>query len=422
MRVLLLAPILAAAACGPSGPRAASAGTAGLETVFDSTADTVIARVQGEVPERTLRTLVEELRIAPVADDTSLFTEVFEFDVDRAGRFWVFDQPTKTLFLFGPDGALLRRIGRQGAGPGEFNGSSGMVALGDSGLAVWDSQNARISFFSAAGDLLNSWRTPSGFSTSDGLVTDRSGTLFLKRPVTDPREGEILGRMGLVRLGPDGSFADSLVPPDLPVARESYLAVSPDGRGRSSTSTSFAPNYHWTWHPDGYFVVGHGGRYEILITPPAGKPVRIARALAPVGLLPEERTEERERITYNLRRTDPDWSWSGPEIPETKAPLQRLQVTRDGRIWAAVATASERIPAAELAVPRDPKAPVAHYRAAQSVYEVFSPGGTFLGRVVFPRRTRLVEADGDQVWALQRDADDLPILARLRIDPALPAR
>ena len=41
----------------------------------------------------------------------------------------------------------------------------------------------------------------------------------MKRPVTPPREGEILGRMGLVRLKDGGAFADSSAAPDLIVPR-----------------------------------------------------------------------------------------------------------------------------------------------------------------------------------------------------------
>lgn len=416
-------PLVLFATVSCQADRPADAGAGGLATRIDSTADSVFARTSGAPPVSSVRALIAEVRIAPTADDTSLFTEVSEVDIDAAGRFWVFDRPSSSLFLFDAAGRLLRRIGRRGGGPGEFGSSSGMVALPDTGLAVWDPGNGRISFFDATGSFRTSWLTPTGFNTSNGLVADRGGGLYLRRPVTPPREGEILGRMGLVRLSTTGEFADSLAPPDIDVPREVYVASRKQGKNnfsQSSTSSSYAPTYHWAWHPSGHFVVAHGGRFEIISTPASagGRPLVIRRELPPVEIPSAERDEEQASITYNLRRTDPGWTWSGPALPTTKAPLLGITVTRDGRIWARIAAPSERIPDDEVTPSNDPKAPVGHYRTPV-VYEVFGEDGRFLGRVDCRCRMTLVESDGDRVWAIVRDELDLPAVVRFRIDPGL---
>jgi hypothetical protein len=197
------------AACG-AADAAGDRGT--LATVIDSTADTVRATIDGDLPADAVRHLVTEVAIAPGIDDTTLFTNVFEFDVDRSGRFWVFDAGSSSIFLFGPDGALIKRIGREGAGPGEFQQNGGMVVRADNGIAQWDSRNSRISFLDSTGTFLTSWPLPGGFSTSNGLVTDASGALYLRRPVTDPRDGEILGRMYILLFN---SSANATWPNDL---------------------------------------------------------------------------------------------------------------------------------------------------------------------------------------------------------------
>ena len=393
-------------------------GSSGLVTAFDSTADTITARVEGQVPVPGLRTLEIVMRIAPAPDDTSLFADFNDFEVDAARRIWIYDYRDRRIFLFDSAGTLVRRIGRKGQGPGEFEQGNGMVALADTGIAFLDSRNARISFFAANGDFRSSFPVPSGFSTSDGLISDRSHTLYLRRPVTPPRQGEILGRMGLVRLGPDGTFSDSLLPPDLPVPRDTYIAVSQDGNSRSSTSSSHAPNYFWAWHPDGYFVAGHGGNYEIVLARNDAKPILIRRTAPSVALDAEERSGEQESITWNMRRTQPSWSWVGPDIPATKAPLVGITVARDGNIWARVAVPSERIPSAELA-PRQENGPPVNKFRSRATYEVFAPDGTFLGRVPMPPRTSMLQADGEYLWAITRDDDDLPSVVRFRIVPAL---
>ena len=411
LRPALMAAVVLLAACGGDGGKG-SVDPAGLVTVIDSTADTVSASTAGDVPAAAVRTLVQEMAIAPGLDDTTLFTDVRELRVDGQGRMWVYDPGPKQILLFSPTGTLLKRIGRSGAGPGEFASDGGMAVLGDSGLAIWDSQNARITFIDSSGTYTHSWPTPGGFNTSAGLITDRTGALFMKRPVTPPREGEILGRMGLVRLKDGGAFADSSAAPDLIVPRESYVASSKGNT--SSTSSNYAPQYYWAWHPQGYFLAADGGKYEIIVARNNAKPLVIRRSPGPVPVAEEERDIEKAGITHNMRNVEPGWSWRGPALPSNKAPMMGLSVARDGRIWVKVAVASEEIPEAERSEPEDSLAPVIKHRTP-TVYEVFEPTGRFLGRVAFPPRARFAEAEGDLVWAIVRDADDVPAVVRFKV-------
>lgn len=119
--------LLVAALVSCRGTESAPVAAAGLRTVFDSTGDTVLARVDGDVPAGAIRTLVEVSRIAPSVDDTSLFGEVADLEVDAARRTWVYDFQGRRLFLFDSTGALVRRIGREGSGPGEFAQGNGLV-------------------------------------------------------------------------------------------------------------------------------------------------------------------------------------------------------------------------------------------------------------------------------------------------------
>src|SRR5690606_34714654 len=216
------------------------------------------------------------------------------------------------------DGQLVRQVGRQGAGPGEFQQNGGMVILPDQRLVQWDSRNARISFLDSVGTFLTSWPVPGGFSTSNGLYTDRSGVLYLRRPVTQPREGEILGRMGLVQLRDGGAFGDSLAPPDLAVPRELYVAQVEGGV--SSMGGRFSPAYHWAWTRDGEFIVADGGKYEVILARNDATPLVIKRDLSAIDIDDAERDYEKQRITHSLRQTDPNWSFKGPAIPTAKAP------------------------------------------------------------------------------------------------------
>ena len=165
-------------------------GSSGLVTAFDSTADTITARVEGQVPVPGLRTLEIVMRIAPAPDDTSLFADFNDFEVDAARRIWIYDYRDRRMFLFDSAGTLVRRVGRKGQGPGEFEQGNGMVALADTGIAFLDSRNARISFFAANGDFRSSFPVPSGAKTS---YVARDRNLFTGGPFSCRGASSALG-------------------------------------------------------------------------------------------------------------------------------------------------------------------------------------------------------------------------------------
>jgi hypothetical protein len=202
----------------------------------------------------------------------------------------------------------------------------------------------------------------------------------------------------------------------------SYVYAAITENSSSAIGAPHTPSSLWVWHPDGFFVVGDGSKYEITLGRKAAKPVRIERVAPAVPIPDEERRASETTILTAMHRTDPSWSWKGPSLPHTKAPLAKLFVARDGRIWAQVPAPSERIPDAEIASrPRTarPGPVVPQFRSPQ-VWEVYSPTGTFLARVPFAPRAELMQADGNRVWVLDRDEDGLPAVLRLRIDPPIP--
>jgi len=59
---------------------------------------------------------------------------------------------------------------------------------------------------------------------------------------------------------------------------------------------------------------------------------------------------------------------------------------------------------------------------ASHLWEVYSPAGSFLGRISFAEHGDLMEADGNRVWVLDHDEDGLPSVVRLRVNPPLASR
>lgn len=77
-------------------------------------------------------TLVEELRIGSLGGaDEYTFSEINSIAVGESGAIYVDDTHPASIRLFGPDGGFVRRIGREGEGPGEFRSLAGISVLPD---------------------------------------------------------------------------------------------------------------------------------------------------------------------------------------------------------------------------------------------------------------------------------------------------
>ena len=108
-----------------------------LVSVGPSTAQEVI-EVPGE--DRWLEADSEELyRIGTKAGaDWEQFGNAQTVAFDAAGRLYVFDSQIDWIFIVGTDGTPIRRIGRDGDGPGEFRNAADMAVTEDGRIVVPD--------------------------------------------------------------------------------------------------------------------------------------------------------------------------------------------------------------------------------------------------------------------------------------------
>lgn len=70
--------------------------------------------------------------------DSAFVARPVRLSVHRDGGLFISDDASGSVFIFGGDGALWRRIGRLGSGPGEFRSPGLTVLLGDTAVAVED--------------------------------------------------------------------------------------------------------------------------------------------------------------------------------------------------------------------------------------------------------------------------------------------
>ncbi len=422
LTMVTLAMAVALASCGGDG-RAGGSGATPWITTVDSTGDTVRVRTTGPVPDSLVHRLVSELRVgAEDGTPEETFGSVELLFGTRAGGLLVYDGQAQEARLFDSTGAFVRRIGAKGGGPGEHGNLNGISQLPDGDWVFWDAPGARLNRYAHDGEFRSSVRLPiTGWFLSDGLRSDAEGRLYawslLER---DSVTGEFV-KAGYLQMDSTGAVRDTVVFPTLAPEPPQLKAQSPDGGSSMVWGLPWAGGNESALTPEGGLIAGFGLEYVLYSLPPTGRPLRIEREHAAVPVSDVERSEMRAQLTQRMKRLDPSWTWTGPDIPATKPAYRDVRVDMDGRIWVRLYTPGEPIPPDEMPAARPgPNPPIQRTTREPNLYDVFAADGRYLGRVRPPGKASVLQAAGNTAWGVDQDASDVSYAVRWRIDPALP--
>ncbi len=334
-------------------------------------------------------TLVEDLRIGG-PDTTTPLEHPAGLAIDTQGRIYVSDGQVK---LFDPAGQLIRTVGRDGEGPGEYR-SAYLATLGDQ-LVLQDIALGRLSVFDSSGRFLTSWRTT---CCAVAVPTvDTLGRIMVWSPSATAQHQ-------YVRYQPDGRVVDTLRLPPLPPARLWELRT---GFGHWSTGIPFAPQAVVGVLPATGLVYGWSGEYTLVATRTgADTAFLFSLAAPPVPLSEARRAAATAEITDFLARNGRNIGGVASEevarvirlgdVPTTAPAFEALTADRAGRLWV------ERGGGDTL----------------HSRYDVFSATGTFLGPVVAPARLARYGATvwtDSSVYTITEDPDGTPAIVRYRL-------
>lgn len=413
----LLSLALLATSCGDAAHDGTDGGPRWTATV-DTVGDTIIVRtISGRVWESD-KTLVSEVSIGVLDGDSEYqFGDLRAIAADADGRIYAYDAHVPVLRSYGPDGAWLRDIGREGEGPGEYKQpDSGLAILPDGRVAVRDPGNGRILFYSPDGEYLDYYRIAGSFSTGQPLVPDTAGVLTTYI-ITNLGVPVLEWERGLARYHPDGTV-DTLVSPDL--GFETPVISGQHENNSSSNYVPYTPKQETAYSRFGYYVVGISDDYTFDLLRPKGV-LRMGRAYEPVPVDPADAAIERERLTQNFKQRFPGWKWNGPPIPGVKPAYHGFFPAEDGRIWVHVPAPSERYMDADEQRAEEERLdrPVNPYREPVR-FDVFEPTGEYLGQVSTPQGFSLYPRPvfrGDTAWGVVRDEFDVQRLHRFRLEP-----
>ena len=324
--------------------------------------------------------LTEIYRVGGVnAQEWAFFQPWLEVSFDGVGNLLVLDILNKRVVVIGPDGQLVRIVGREGEGPGEFQHVKVIAVWRDGRFAVPDTEHSAIQVFSPDGELERFVRLagddrPLSFALGhDEIRADPLGDRLIAQGV-DRVLVEMMNSMNRLM-----GYEEDETPPWADDRALETLGISGDvivqepilqgwraPRPEPFSSTAledwpkvlasmedryFEPGFYWDVLPDGTIAYSDSSAYAIKFTRPDGSLLDVLmRPLSPEAV--SQRIRQRtiashlQQLEDRLAGGSPSAGPLPPRDPEEsrqrirdrtfyhEVPVVRgIAVTWDGGLW-----------------------------------------------------------------------------------------
>jgi hypothetical protein len=353
--------------------------------------------VEGEAREAVVDLTLAEGEGA----DERTFGRVSGVVVDQRGRIYVADASANEVRVFAPDGRFLYRIGRQGQGPGEFDGPC-CLALRDDDRTLWvrDGGNARYTTFNL-GDSGAVYRSAIRMAHTDinrwaPVTFDQVGNLIDIGSLPMQPGAAGTPRMGRFHIDSTGRVVRVDTIPNAPLDSVPVHLVPGASGITFYLSQPFGPFQVVAHSSNGEWARAVTSRYSVAWHGADGRVLRtIDRVLEGPPLTAAERGRAQESLDRDMKRTGLAPGALPYGIPDRKQPLRDLLFDQDGRLWVL------------LSVPE----------GTASRADVYDREGRLTYRVSWPPRTDLTAGAtrADVIHAVQRDSLDRPAIVRMKL-------
>lgn len=400
MRPRRYLPLTFLAIAGCSGDRAPGEGPWVAEV--DTVGDTVIVRtISGSVwgaPRET--EVVLSIGVLDGAEEL-MFGSLRHMVVDDEGGIYAFDRQVPALRYFDAAGNYVRTLGREGAGPGEYQGFvTGLARRRDGKIMMVDPQNTRVSIYEPDGALFTQWPVQGAFF-NPGLVLDTADHAYV-RVITGTFASDEPLPTGFLHLSPEGETIDTVFPPSF---RNEPAVARFD---------PFGPSKVVGINPRGYLLAGMNGDYRFDIRSLDGPVVRVEREYEPVALLPEEKADW--QALYDWVEENRPFGEVG-SLPDHKQPYSEFLPTQDGRVWVQRRTEGYKPEDEEPQPAEDSNQPPDINWNEPALYDVFQLDGTYLGEVRFPQRAEPLYIRADTAWGIYRGEFEEEYIVKMVMSP-----
>ncbi|MXY31941.1 MAG: hypothetical protein F4043_13515 [Gammaproteobacteria bacterium] len=268
---------------------------------------------------------------ADAQEEWAFFGPGLQLRFDEAGILVVLDALNKRVVVIGPDGQLVRVIGREGEGPGEFRSAMAFAVWRDGRFAVPDLGHSAIQVFSPEGELerfvrMNDEDRPGSSALFHSEIrADQRGERIIARGVGGvlvAMANRMNRRMGYqedeTSSGVDDRALETLdFSGDVVVSRpilqgwraprlETGLSPADEADWgqvvASMEDRYFEPGFHWDVLPDGTLAYSDSTAYAIRLASPDGSVTDVLRR--PLSPEPVSARIRRATIAYHLERLE----------------------------------------------------------------------------------------------------------------------
>jgi hypothetical protein len=318
--------------------------------------------------------------------------------VDDQGRLYVADEKPTDIKIFDSTGALVRIIGREGDGPGEFR--SAYIAIRGNRLLIHDPAAHRTSLFDTSGALIRTFHSVGQFFAPVALDAAGRAVLPLMYIVTDAeRSAEPSRSFYVVRFDSLGTFLDTLSVPRL--TEEHSWLVKEGAANVFGMGVPFAPSTVSAFGRDSGLIYGASTDFAIVRAEGGRDTAFIMRRTWTAPAIPDSvRTDTVDHLvkTYAGGRVDEVSlrnAFHVADIPTTGPSFSRLFVDDKGNTWAQQALGAD-----------------------STRFDVFGPDGSWLGPVMVPAGMSPYGPfviHGGVVYLATEDGDGFPEVRRWAI-------
>jgi hypothetical protein len=319
----------------------------------------------------TRAVLREDLIIGEESDkEDHWFSYLNYLAVDAAGNIYTLDPKDIRIRVFDPQGKLLRAFGRNGQGPGEFQGPGYIVITPKGKLFVSDVLNQRLTYMTLEGELdkvISLSTLPRG-----AFKPDSRG--FLYRHTVQGTGGKT--QQELVRHGPD---------------LESLLKLhSFEEKRERGVFQPYPKVYIYDVTQDDHFVWLLTTAYDIRVVDPTGNTIRrIKKDHKDIKIT------KADKDRYMKTRSQSFLDRFRIEFPDHYPVCSRQRVDEKNRIF--IRTYA-----------RDDK--------SDHIVDVFDPQGRYFSRFAVPQDERIYAIKNGKVYCITENKEGIPVVKRYTIE------